>query len=83
MKIEFIYTYASRPQSLAIHPFVNPILKDKETLFEFATCELSENEKQDLVEISCCVLIEEGHFERPKWYKESNGKLLVNNGLLS
>jgi hypothetical protein len=83
MTIEFIFTYSSKPQEIIEYPFVNPILKDKQTLFEFATAELSDEEKQKLVKISSCVLINGGNFEEPEWYSQSNGKLWIENGVLS
>ena len=83
MRIEFILTYNSKPQEIVEYPFVNPILKDKQTLFDFATAQLSDEEKQELVKISSCVLIDGGNFEEPEWYSQSNGKLWIENGVLS
>ena len=83
MRIEFILTYNSKPQEMVAYPFVNPILKNKQILFEFATAQLSDEEKQDLVKISSCILIDGGNFEEPEWYSQSNGKLWIENGVLS
>jgi hypothetical protein len=82
MKIEFIYTYNEKPQEIVSYPFVLPILQDKETLVKFATSDLSEEERQQLVKISTCVYFEnEGEIELPKWFNECNGKLYFENGV--
>lgn len=83
MKIEFIYTYTNNAQEIVEYPFVNPILKDKQTLFDFATAFLTKNKKQNLVKISCCVIFGNGSFEEPDWYILSEGKLWVEDGKLS
>jgi len=83
MKIQFIFTYNSKPQEFVEYPFVNQILKDKQTLFEFATAQFSDEEKNELVKISSCILIDGGNFEEPDWYKELNGNLWIENGMLS
>lgn len=83
MKIEFILTYSSNPQEIVQYPFVNSILKDKQTLFEFATAELTQEEIKNLVKISSCVLIGGGNFKEVDWYKECNGKLWIENGVLT
>lgn len=82
MRIEFILTYNSKPQEIFEYPFINPILTDKQTLFDFATAYLSNEEKQELIKISSCVLIDGGKFELPKWFVECNGKLYFKKGII-
>lgn len=82
MRIEFLFTFGSKPQERVEYPFVNPILKDKQTLFDFATGQLYPDEKADLVKISSCVLVEDGDVEEVQWFLDSGGKLYVENGKL-
>ena len=49
----------------------------------FATAELTKDEKNDLVKISSCVLIDGDIFEEPDWFIGCNGKLWIENGKLS
>lgn len=82
MKIEFILTYNSREQGFIEYPYIPQILNDQQTLFEYATARLSEEEKSDLIKISSCVVTGDEDFNPPKWYEETNGKLWVENGIL-
>lgn len=84
MTIEFIFTFnKNKHQDVIKYPFVNPILKDKQTLFDFATAMLDKEDKNNLVKISCCVTYDDvKEFEDPQWYKDCEGKLYVENGKL-
>lgn len=80
MEIEFILTFASKPQKIVEYPFVNPILKDKKTLFDFATAQLRQDEKKELLKISSCVYIgNSASFEEADWFMECNGKLFIKD----
>lgn len=82
MNIEFILTYNSKDQDFIEYPFTLQILKDQQTLFDFATAQLNEEDKEDLIKISSCVITGNEDFEAPEWYKETNGKMWIENGIL-
>ncbi len=80
MTIQFIYTFSGSEQQRTDFPFVLPIIKDKNTLIDFATAMLSMEDKQDLIKISCCIYLDgrEG-IKEPRWYSACNGKVWVDD----
>ena len=82
MIIEFIFTFNDRPQEIKQYPFADSILKDKKSLFEFATSKMPDDAKIKLVKISSCVITNGAQFNMPKWYAEARGKLWISNGKL-
>lgn len=82
MEIEFILTFKSKQQEFLTCPFENGILKDKQSLFDFASSYISDADKKQLVKISSCVLTCGGDFELPSWYAECKGKIFIENGVL-
>ena len=83
MTIEFILTFNNHGQITCQYPFINEVLKDRETLFEFAIEMLDEDLKKDLVKVSCCVIKKgDSEFIEPDWYSACNGKLWIKEGNL-
>lgn len=83
MKIQFIYTFESKPQNSAIFPVNMSTLDNVKAVKELALSYLSNEEKQELVKISCCVDVEDTFVENPpQWYLDCNGKLWFENGKL-
>lgn len=94
MKIQFIYTFKEKEQEILEYPVqrrseaheydfytIEDVLKSKESLSEYALNEFNDEEKNDLIKISCCVYLENGpDFEEPEWYKKCNGRLWFENG---
>lgn len=72
-RIEFIFTFKYAPQQIASYPFVKPILKDQNTLLDFATAELTDKEVGSLVKMSCCIYSNK-RFKTPEWWDNSKGK---------
>jgi hypothetical protein len=73
MQLELILSFDDRGQRFVTYPFCNAIMQDKETFFEFATSMLEDDEKQQLVKISCCIYFA-AKLKDAEWYKECNGK---------
>ena len=82
MDIEFIYTYDLMPQEMANYEDIDrSVIKDRESLFEFATKDMDYDEILSLVKISCMVS-NAVDIEPPQWFIQSNGKLWISNGKL-
>ena len=79
--IEFLYTHTheNQPQMSAKAHCNDSVLKDMETLAEFATGK--DVNKKDLVKISCCVHTDEPE-TLPDWFIQCHGKLYFKNGEL-
>ena len=78
MKIEFIYTFEDRPQSIVQYPFDIAILETEERMKMFATAMLSPEEYLSLIKISCCIYTDGNEIEEPEWFVKCNGKLWFN-----
>ncbi len=75
MMIQFIYTFKNLKQKIVDFPFQYSNMKSRKELIEFATSNLKETEKQDLLKISSCIYInEKTHINIPKWYLDCDGK---------
>ena len=80
MKIEFIYTFDKAEQEQLSFPFVMEILKDKGTLIDFAAAGLHDEDKNDLIKISCCVDCTKDEYKNaPEWFNECKGKIWVDD----
>jgi hypothetical protein len=86
--VEFICSFNERSQQIINEDIseikAQEILRSKEKLFNFATeDQLSEEEKQDLYKISTCFYGDLEDITPPDWYMECNGKLWIENGVLT
>lgn len=86
IEVEFIHTFNNLPQQTSgcdvSEISANRILRTKQSMFEFATEYLSEEQKQELVKISICVNPGECEIDPPDWFLSCNGKLWIENGQL-
>ena len=76
MKLELIYTFENG-QDFLIKEIPETFLKAKEKLSEYLTRGVPDNNKNNLVKISCCA-IGVTKKDLPDWFLEANGKLYFN-----
>ena len=70
--VDLIFTFENKDQEWFRTEVDTNSLDSKEQFFKAVTEQLSDEEKQDLVKISCCLMGAE--VEVPLWYQECNGK---------
>lgn len=85
--ISLIYTFDDNtPQEFIEYDVTDEqldvILKDKQSLFEEATRDLSDEAKQKLVKISFCIYLNDEEYTFPEWFENWDGKLWCKNGEL-
>lgn len=80
MKIEIIYTFETLGQVTKSFPFVLPIVSDKTTFIDFCYRGISPDQQDNLIKMSCCIYLQERlSIREPKWYKECNGKIWIDD----
>jgi len=79
MKIQFIYTFDTKPQMITAYEHIFPaFLESKNVLTAYAMTRLNKKEKSDLIKISCCVVEAKEMPICPEWYEKENGKIWVD-----
>lgn len=76
IKIDLIFTFENRSQEWFTADIDVTALDNKEQLFKAVAEQLSDEEKQDLVKISCCLMGK--NVVAPDWYMDINGKFWDN-----
>lgn len=86
MKIDVIYSFDTKPQQRATHPFVIPILVDKGTFIDFLVSVLSREERGEIIKISTCLITplaypitNNHHKEKKHWFNICKGKIWVDD----
>ncbi len=86
--VEFFCSFNERSQQFFLVDIseitAERILRSAESLFSFVTeNRLTEDEIQDLYKISTCFSGDIDDITPPDWYLECNGKLFIENGVLT
>lgn len=81
MTIQFIFTFELMDQVMSDHPFDFGILRSPATLIGYAMEQLDEEEKGELLKISCAVYYDdESDASRfPEWYNKCGGKFWLDD----
>jgi len=79
MKLEVIYTFENAPQQILQIPISKTIVNNREMFFVNATASLTNEEKQTLVKMSCCICdAADIRLYKKHWYNQCNGKFWDN-----
>ena len=74
MKVDLIFTFENREQEWFDMSFNPEFMNSKKDFFRMITDSLDNEEKADLVKVSCCVTGLTDDFIEPEWYAGCNGK---------
>ena len=78
-EIEFIVTFNDSPQQFFNYDYNEDALQDEQSLFDYATQELDNEDVDEIVKISTCVYGVTPD-DLPSWFMDCNGKLWAEDG---
>ena len=86
MKIEVIYTFDNRipSQARSEYPIQEQNLESRQSLSDYITGYLNQDDQEKIYKISCHIMLEEWENEEviPQWYLNCDGKLFYEDGQL-